>query len=95
MVEGCYLRFIQSFHDCDNCCIHEADVRVSIAVAKLSHAPIVLGSEVLNSVRPGLDISEEGDQHARLKPHVNPVVHFYKHGSGNNQRFTRGFEQPP
>lgn len=58
MVQGCHLRFVQSFNDRDDRGIYEADVGICVAVAKLSHAPIVLLDEVLNSVRPGLNIGE-------------------------------------
>lgn len=84
-VEGSEFRFTEALDDGENGGVHEADVGISVAIAKIADATVVRWLKVFHLECAGDDVVEEGRQHACMQSCVHPVVYLYENGGGNHQ----------
>lgn len=93
VIERGHLRFIEALDNGEHGGIHEPDIGASITIAQLANPPIVLCQHPFHQVRAGNNVVQECDEHPRMEPGMNPLIHFHEHGRRNDQRFIRRFEE--
>lgn len=77
MIQSGQFRFAEAFHDSEHSCIHEANISVVVLCTELAHPGVLLGPQVLDPIRAGLNVLEQAHHHFRVEANVNPVVHFH------------------
>jgi hypothetical protein len=83
------LRLVETLDDRQHRRVDKTDIGIGVAITDLSDSPIVGRTEILDRVRSVLDIADEGDQRARVKPLVDPVVDLHQHRGRNHERLIR------
>ena len=74
MVQRRELRLVESLDDGQDCCVHEADVGIRVAIAQRADARIVDRSHVLDGVGPCSDVVQETDEDAGVEMSGDQVV---------------------
>jgi len=94
-VESRNLGLPKTFDDRNDCGIDESDVRVRIPIAKVPHPAVVVGLQILDSVRAGGYVVEQCDEHSRAQALMHQIIDFNQHWRGNDEGLGSIFDQFP
>jgi len=85
MIEGGQLRLTETFNNSEYGRVDEPHICVGVAVAQLADPPVIFNVQLLNPIRAGNNIIDQGQKDAHVQAGMNPVVHFDQHRCGYHQ----------